>query len=168
MTEKIYIIPLTKAVEKACSWRKSKRGVRTVQKFLTRHTKRIVKIGPYLNMHLLQYGRTRAPNKVKVRVEFVEKDKINYAFAELFDAPVEVKKDEKNTKEKIVPIPVKKETELKTKIEEKKLEEKTKIEDVKVEEKKELKVEEKKSEVKPKKEAKPKAVKTTKPKNKTI
>lgn len=163
MAEKIYIIPLTKAVEKACSWRKSKRGVRTVQKFLTRHTKRIVKIGPYLNMHLLQYGRTRAPNKVKVRVEFVEKDKINYAFAELFDAPVEVKKDEKNTKEKIVPIPVKKETiELKTNVEEKRLEEKAKIEDVKVEKKKELKVEDKKSEVKPKKETKPKAVKTIK------
>lgn len=168
MAEKIYIIPLTKAVEKACSWRKSKRGVRTVQKFLTRHTKRIVKIGPYLNMHLLQYGRTRAPNKVKVRVEFVEKDKINYAFAELFDAPVELSSKETSERtEKIVPIPVKKETtELKTKVEEKKLEEKAKIEDVKVEKK--LKVEDKKSEVKPKKEAKPKAAKTIKPKNKTI
>ena len=136
MAEKIYIIPLTKAVEKACSWRKSKRGVRTVQKFLTRHTKRIVKIGPYLNMHLLQYGRTRAPNRVKVRVEFVEKDKINYAYAELFDAPIETK--ETNVKPK----------------EEKKLE--TKIEDVKTE----LKVEEK-TEVKPKKEVK---VKIEKPK----
>ncbi len=157
MAEKIYIIPLTKAVEKACSWRKSKRGVRTVQKFLTRHTKRIVKIGPYLNMHLLQYGRTRAPNKVKVRVEFVEKDKINYAFAELFDAPV------------ITKLEVKKEE---PKKDEKKLEEKAKVEEkkkdnVKVEGEKELRVEEKK-EVKSKKEAKPKAVKTTKLKNKDI
>ena len=144
MVEKIYIIPLTKAVEKACSWRKSKRGVRTVQKFLTRHTKRIVKIGPYLNMHLLQYGRTRAPNRVKVKVEFVEKDKINYAYAELFDAPIEP----------TVSIPLKKETNVKPK-EEKKLE--TKIEDVKTE----LKVEGEKIEVKPEKETK---LKVEKPK----
>ncbi|MBI4155397.1 60S ribosomal protein L31 [Candidatus Woesearchaeota archaeon] len=146
MTEKIFIIPLGREVKKVASWKKSKRGVRTVQRFLLRHVKRDVRMGGYLNTYLMQFGRRSAPKKVKVRVD-VPEEKDKSAFAELFDAPLEKKPE------------IKKET----KVEEKKIE-------AKVEEKikPEIKKEEKKPEVKKEVKKTVKKVKIVSKKSKSI
>jgi len=156
MTEKIFIISLGREVKKVASWKKSKRGVRTVQRFLLRHVKRDVRMGGYLNTYLMQFGRRSAPKKVKVRVD-VPEEKDKSAFAELFDAPLEKKPE------------VKEEKKIEAKVDEKKIEEKAK--EIKVEKMK-VKPEIKKEEKKPKEKKvvkKPtKKVKTVSKKSKTI
>ncbi len=126
MAEKIFIITLGKEVKKVCSWRKSKRGVRTVQRFLLQHLKREIKIGGHLNRYLNQFGRKSAPRRVKVKVAIVEDKDRNFAYAELFDAPMpdfsldkkEIKKEEKKLEEKVEVKPEEKK-EVKTEIKKK-------------------------------------------------
>ncbi len=168
MAEKIFIIPLGKEVKKVCSWRKSKRAVREVQRVLLRHLKREIKIGSYLNRYLLQFGRKSAPRRVKIRVNIVEDEGRNFAYAELFDAPMpDFSLDKKETK--------KEDKKLEEKVENKKIEEKKPAEEIPVkteekpaEKKTELKVEDRKVETKPKKEVKHKVGKPKITKSKNI
>ena len=103
--EKLFTIPLRKEWLKVPMYKRSKRAVDTVRKFVIKHVKdENVKIGKHLNTKILERGRKNPPHKVQVKV--VKDD--DAMVVELADAQivkrkidvVEVKK-KKTGKEKI-------------------------------------------------------------------
>ncbi len=97
--ERVYTIPLRKEFMKAPSYKRSKKAISAIRKFLTRHMKADeVKIGKYLNLEIFKHGRKNPPPRVKVKaikdkVKIKDKE-IEVVKVELIDAPVE--KEEKN------------------------------------------------------------------------
>ena len=164
--ERTYNIPLRKEFQKAPSYKRAKKAVSAVRKFLMKHMKtEQVKVGKYLNLEIWKDGIKNPPHHVKV---VAKKDSEGIVFAELEGAPeekVEKKEEEKKTgekpeadKDKARKSEVKEE---KPKVEGKKTEvkeEKPKVEKEEVKEtKKEEKVEEKPKEVKEEKKVEKKA-----------
>ncbi|MBI2507558.1 60S ribosomal protein L31 [Candidatus Woesearchaeota archaeon] len=93
--EKIYTIPLRKEWLKVPIYKRSRKAITATKKFLLRHLKREVSIGPYLNQYIWKQGNRHPPARVKIRVE-EEKEKL---VAELINAPrKEVKKEEDTIK----------------------------------------------------------------------
>ena len=116
--EKTYIIPLRSRWLRAPKYKRSKRAVGALREYLSRHLKRNVRIGKYLNHAIWSQGHKMPPGKVKVRIE---EDKESMT-AELFDAP-RAKKEEKVEKKKEV-----KAEETKPEVKEEKKTEKVKVE----------------------------------------
>ncbi|MCW7080286.1 MAG: 50S ribosomal protein L31e [Candidatus Methanospirare jalkutatii] len=72
LEERIYTIPLRDA-KKVARWRRSKRAVEEVRKFLRRHTKAsVVVIDPALNEKIWERGAEKPPSKIRVRAKMLE------------------------------------------------------------------------------------------------
>jgi large subunit ribosomal protein L31e len=100
VTERTYIIPLRKDVNKSPMYKRAKKAVNTVRHFLEKHMKSDdVKLGNMLNLMLWKRGIRNPPGKVKVTVV---KDDKGVVKAELFGHTyVEKKKIEKVEKSKL-------------------------------------------------------------------
>lgn len=100
--EKMFTIPLRREFLKVAMYRRSKKAVSAVRKFIARHMKvEEVKIGKNLNLFLWAYGMKNPPPRVKVKSVREE----NYALVELQDYPFAVKKvkeEKKGLAEKIL------------------------------------------------------------------
>ena len=138
--EKTYVIPLRSRWLRSPKYKRSKRAVGALREYLSRHLKRDVRIGKYLNHAIWSQGHKMPPGKVKVRIE---EDKETMT-AELFDAP-RAKKEEKVKKKEVKAEETKQEVK-----EEKKTETKVEVKPEKVEQIKEKPI------VAPKKEVKAK------------
>lgn len=130
--ERTYNIPLRKEFQKAPKYKRAKKAVNALKRFLEKHMKSSdVKIGRYLNEKIWEKGIRNPPHHVKVNVT---KDSEGVVRAELVDAPKEIKKEKtKKTKQK----------ETKQKSKEVKEEEKTEIKEEKAEPKQKEEIEEK-------------------------
>ncbi len=98
--EKTYNIPLRKEFQKAPKYKRAKKAIAAVKKFLVRHTKsENIKIGTKLNQEIWKNGIRNPPHHVKVNVK-KEEDVVT---AELIgnntiEAKVEDKKTSKTKK----------------------------------------------------------------------
>ena len=98
MIERTYIIPLRKAFMRAKPYKKTKRAVSEVRKFLQRHMKSDdVRLGKYLNLKLWEHGAKNPPAKIEVAVK---KEDDNIVHAELVGAPEEQTPTEKKAAKK--------------------------------------------------------------------
>ncbi len=101
--ERTYNVPLRKGVMRTPKYRRAKKAIYELKKFLERHMKPTeLKLGRYLNLEIWKHGIKNFPHHVKVTCV---KDEKGVVIAELFGAPKDVKieiKDIKDTKEKEV------------------------------------------------------------------
>ena len=82
----IYNVPLRREWLKVPRYRRTKKAVRALREFISKHTKvEDVRIGKYLNLRLWEHGRKNPPHKITVKVT-KEKD---FVRVELPDAPKE-------------------------------------------------------------------------------
>ncbi|MFH1849089.1 MAG: 50S ribosomal protein L31e [archaeon] len=94
--ERVYNIPLRKEFLKSPRWRRTKKAVAALRKFLARHMKSDnIKIGKYLNIELWKHGIRNPPHHVKVNVV---KDDDGIVTAELVGAPLEKAEEKKEGK----------------------------------------------------------------------
>jgi len=151
--ERTYNVPLRRGVQKAPRYKRAKKAVTILKKFLMQHMKcqlEQLKIGKMLNLKLWEHGVKNPPHHVKVTVI---KDDEGVVKAELFGFKyIEPVKEEKKEEKKEKPA------------EEKKAEaEKTEVKhETKKEEKKEKSAQEKKTEVKQEAKKEEKKEKVTK------
>jgi len=106
-----YVIPLRKEWLKAPRWRRSKRAVDAVHKYIFRHTKvENIKISNWLNQELWKHGGKNPPAKVEVEVK-VENRKVTdkktkkdidvpFAVAELATLPKRAERLDKKREKK--------------------------------------------------------------------
>ncbi|VVB81595.1 50S ribosomal protein L31e [uncultured archaeon] len=88
--ERTYVIPLRKGWLKAQRYKRAKKAINTLKEFLKKHMKsEDVRLGTHLNLFVWKHGIRCPPSRVKVNVS---KDDKGVVRAELFGAPVEVKK----------------------------------------------------------------------------
>jgi len=129
--EREYIIPLRKGTNKVPRYRRAKKAISVIRKFLARHMKvenrdeKKIKIDTYLNQEIWFRGIKKPAGKIKVKA--VKKDGVVYA--ELVDIPDVVKfAKAREEKRKAAAAPKKKKAEAKPeeKTEEEKVEEKEK------------------------------------------
>ena len=158
-----YVVPLRKHWRKAPVYKRSKRAINALKKFLIKHTKsENIKIGKELNELIFSRGFRSPPNKVKITVVKEENVvKANLVGIPYRDFKVEEKKKKsvaEKLKEKVgLGKGIEKPAEVK---EEKKTEESKEPKEEKTEKKKKEKVKEtKKKEEKPKEEKKKPEVK---------
>ena len=129
MVERIYNVPLRKAFQKAPRYKRAKRAINTLKRFLKKHMKsEDIKLGKHLNFKIWEHGIKNPPPHVKINVT---KDDKNIVKAELYGIPYEEevkeeKKKEDKKKETKEGKEEKKEGEKEIKKELGKLEEKTK------------------------------------------
>lgn len=99
-TERTYIIPLRKDVNKSPRYKRAKKASTVVREFLEKHMKSFdVKIGEKLNEALWKRGIKSPPGKIKVNVS---KDAEGVVKAELFGHKyVEKKREKKVEKSKL-------------------------------------------------------------------
>lgn len=72
MEGRIYTIPL-RDVKKVARWRRSKRAVYEIRKFLQRHMKAdVVIIDPALNEKIWERGAEKPPSKIRVKATEIE------------------------------------------------------------------------------------------------
>ncbi|MCW7074278.1 MAG: 50S ribosomal protein L31e [Candidatus Methanospirare jalkutatii] len=72
LEERIYTIPLRDA-KKVARWKRSKRAVEEVRKFLRRHTKAsVIVIDPALNEKIWERGAEKPPSRIRVRAKMLE------------------------------------------------------------------------------------------------
>ncbi len=91
--ERTYTIPLSRELLKVAYYKKAKKAVRAVQKFLSKHMKSDdVKLMRQLNMKLWENGMKNPPKNIKVNVT---KDDKGIVRAELFGAKVDKPKESK-------------------------------------------------------------------------
>ena len=92
--ERTYTIPLRKEWLKAQRYKRAKKAIAGLRKFLQKHMKsENVFIGKHLNLEIWKRGIKCPPGKVKVNVS---RDDKGVVFAELFGAEVpKVKKEDK-------------------------------------------------------------------------
>ena len=90
--ERTYNIPLRREWLKVPKYKRAKKAVAAIRKFLKRHMKakseKDVKVGKYLNLQVWEHGIRNPPHHVKVNVV---KDDKGVVTAELVGAPVEKK-----------------------------------------------------------------------------
>ena len=105
--ERNYIIPLKKELLKVPTYRRAKKAISTIRRFLTRHMKvDDVRIGDYLNREIHSRGRKHPPSKVGVKaIKIEEKDNV-YVRVDSINAPKEEIKEEKKKglAEKLDPV----------------------------------------------------------------
>lgn len=95
-TERTYVVPLRKEWLKAPRYKRTKKAVIGLRKFLQKHMKsEDVKLGKHLNLELWKHGIRNPPSKIKVNVS---KDEKGVVKAELFGAPVETTETKTQTK----------------------------------------------------------------------
>jgi len=91
----IYNVPLRREWLKVPRYRRTKKAVRALRGFISKHTKvEDVRIGKYLNLRLWEHGRKNPPHKITVKVT-KEKD---FVRVELPDAPEEKVEEPKKKK----------------------------------------------------------------------
>lgn len=91
--ERMYTIPLRREWLKSPRYRRAKKAVSAVRKFLVRHMKsEDVLLGKYLNLEIWKHGMRNPPHKIRVNVK---KDEKGVVRAELVGAPVEKSKEAK-------------------------------------------------------------------------
>ena len=91
----IYNVPLRREWLKVPRYRRTKKAVRALREFISKHTKvEDVRIGKYLNLRLWEHGRKNPPHKITVKVT-KEKD---FVRVELPDAPEEKVEEPKKKK----------------------------------------------------------------------
>lgn len=91
--ERTYNIPLRREFLKVPRYKRSKKAVSAVRKFLSKHMKSDnVKVGKYLNLKIWERGIKNPPHHVKVTAK---KDEDGTVFAELAGAPAEKKETKK-------------------------------------------------------------------------
>ncbi len=97
--ERVYNIPLRKEFMKVPRWKRAKRSIIAVKKFVEKHT-RIdnILIGNELNNTLWKSGSKNPPSKIKV---FVQKTSEDTVFVNTFGSPKKIIKKKKEEKEKI-------------------------------------------------------------------
>ena len=98
--EKQFTIPLRKEINKVASYKRSKRAVSEIKKYIKKHMKvDQVKMGKYLNLKIWERGLKKPPHKIKVKS--IKED--DYARVELPEYKFEKKKieEKKGVKEKI-------------------------------------------------------------------
>jgi len=67
--ERIYVVPLAKDYMKAPNWNRTKRAVKTLRKFVTRHMKpEALYVSQEVNERLWENGIKNPPRKIRVRV----------------------------------------------------------------------------------------------------
>jgi large subunit ribosomal protein L31e len=94
--ERVYTIPLRREFLKVPKYRRSRKAITAIRQFVSKHMKvDDVKIGSYLNLKIWEHGKKNPIHKVKVRTYIDKKDDKEFAKVELFDAPEEVRKEEK-------------------------------------------------------------------------
>lgn len=134
-TERTYTIPLRKQVNKSPFYKRAKKAISTVKIFLEKHMKsKDVKLGQMINKTLWKRGITNPPGKIKVtvtkddkglvkaelfghkyvdkvKVEKVEKSKLEQLKEKLVGKTEEVKEDvnKEHNKEAITNVPENKE-----------------------------------------------------------
>ena len=140
--ERVYNVPLRKEFQKSPKWKRTKKAVKAVREFITKHMKsEEVKIGKYLNLELWKHGIKNPPHHIKVKASKDDEGKVFVELAELpKEAILEKEKAEKEAK--------KKEIKEKEKPEEEKKPEEVKEKEEKIEEKVEEAKEEKAEEAK--------------------
>lgn len=117
--ERTYNIPLRKEFLKVPRYKRAKKTVSALRKFLMRHMKaeiKDVKIGKYANLKIWERGIKNPPHHIKVNVK---KDDEGKVFAELVGAPeekIEIKKPEIKEEKKEEKKEVKEEKEKKEEI----------------------------------------------------
>jgi len=123
MIERTYIIPLRKEWQKAPKYKRAKKAVTGVKRFLKRHmrvTVENVKIGKALNEELWKHGMRNPPAKVKVNITkddqgLVKAELFGHKFVQSKEDKSKVEKKVTETKEDKPKKTVKKETKPKTK-----------------------------------------------------
>jgi len=116
--ERTYNVPLRREWLKSPKYKRAKKAIAALKKFLAKHTKSDnIKIGKYANLEIWKHGIKNPPHHIKVEVV---KDKEGLVSAEIVGAP-----KEKKVEKKAAP---KKKDETKTKFEQEisKLKDKTK------------------------------------------
>ena len=67
--ERIYVVPLAKEYMKAPNWNRTKRAVKVLKKFVTRHMKpEALYVSQEVNERLWENGIKNPPRKIRVRV----------------------------------------------------------------------------------------------------
>ncbi len=140
-TERIYVIPLRREINKVARYRKTEKAIKAIKEFLARHMKvydrdlKKIKLDNYLNEYMWGRGIKNPPHKVRVKAS---KDPEGIVRVELVDYPAKLKfkkaraeKLEETAKE----ISKKKKEEKKAEEEKKTEEEKKEDEEKKTEEK---------------------------------
>ena len=94
--ERTYTIPLRREWLKAPRYKRAKRAVNALRRFLQRHMKsEDVRLGTNLNLEIWKHGIKNPPGKVRVNVS---KDDKGVVRAELFGAPEEEKTEKQEVK----------------------------------------------------------------------
>lgn len=101
--ERKYIIPLRKEFLKVPIYLRTRKAVKAVKNYVSKHMKTDdVRLGKYLNLKLWSRGNRNPPHKVEVVAELITDKKdnkeIKYAKVEIVGAPKEVKKQAKKKK----------------------------------------------------------------------
>lgn len=133
MTEKNqkYNIPLRKELMKVPRYLRAKKAIKSIKKYLNKHLKTDVQIGPALNEKIWENGPRNPPTKVEVVIHEQKKDDQIFLEAELFGAKKRerIKKSVVNKRQKLADrlkaSLMKEKTEEKKEKEEPKKEEKT-------------------------------------------
>ena len=103
--ERIYIINLRKEFLKVARYKKSKKSIKAIKEYISKHMKvelSNVHIGRYLNLKIWERGMKNPPSKIKIHTIINE----GVAYVELPEKPfvfkVEEKKEDKKKSEKKV------------------------------------------------------------------
>jgi len=93
--ERTYVIPLRKEFLKAPKYKRSKKAIKAIREFLTRHLKsNDVRLGKELNLDVWKHGMKNPSSKIKIHA--VKKD--NIIRANLIDFPIEFPKPKEKKK----------------------------------------------------------------------
>src|SRR3989338_8090895 len=91
--ERVYNVPLRDEFIKAPRYRRAKKAVNALRRFLAKHMKsEEIKLGKYLNKKIWERGIKNPPHHVKINVM---KDEEGIVTAELVGAPVDKPAEEK-------------------------------------------------------------------------
>jgi len=101
--ERKYIIPLRQEWLKVPIYSRTRRAVKAVQKFISKHMKtEDVRIGKYLNLKLWERGNRHPPHKIEViaeaKTDKVDGKEVKYVKVEIVGAPKEKPKETKKKK----------------------------------------------------------------------
>lgn len=82
--ERTYNIPLRKEFQKAPNWRRTKKAVKALRQFVSKHMKSDnIIINKYVNLELWKHGIKNPPHHIKVNVTKDDKGKVIVKLAEL-------------------------------------------------------------------------------------
>jgi len=117
--ERVYNVPLRKEYRKGPRWKRTKKAVRALREFLTKHMRsENVKLGKELNEELWKHGIRNPPHHVKVTAT---KDEKGVVKAELFGVEKKTKEEKKTPMKKEEKRETAEEKPTAEKVEEKKL-----------------------------------------------